>query len=172
MRAVFLEYAWDMGWCDPCAADPLTTDELKKLGVFWLEGSQGQAPGAATPAVRPRPPVPITPGQPVNVYVTRLHVRYDAAHFPEDLVFQETANRENFQGRYVLRHPWKGQATCPAADEYRRQLAQRQEREAQTLAWLTGWDVNEIRRKAGASAQKISEAPRGLWQRLWNGGTN
>ena len=23
-EAVFLEYAWDMGWCDPCAADPLT----------------------------------------------------------------------------------------------------------------------------------------------------
>ena len=22
---VFLEYAWDMGWCDPCAADPLST---------------------------------------------------------------------------------------------------------------------------------------------------
>ena len=22
MRAVFLEYAWDMAWCDPCAADP------------------------------------------------------------------------------------------------------------------------------------------------------
>ena len=24
MRAVFLEYAWDMAWCDPCAADPLS----------------------------------------------------------------------------------------------------------------------------------------------------
>ena len=23
-RAVFLEYAWDMAWCDPCAADPLS----------------------------------------------------------------------------------------------------------------------------------------------------
>ena len=36
MRAVFLEYAWDMGWCDPCAADPLSADELRQLGVFWL----------------------------------------------------------------------------------------------------------------------------------------
>src|SRR5262249_42271295 len=24
---VFLEYAWDTGWCDPCAADPLTPEE-------------------------------------------------------------------------------------------------------------------------------------------------
>src|SRR5438093_5213253 len=35
MRAVFLEYAWDMSWCDPCAADPLSLEELRKLGVFW-----------------------------------------------------------------------------------------------------------------------------------------
>ena len=49
------------------------------------------------------------PAGPQNVFITRLHVRYDAAHFPEDLVFQETADRENFQGRYVLRHPWTGE---------------------------------------------------------------
>jgi hypothetical protein len=167
MRAVFLEYAWDMAWCDPCAADPLSQDELRKLGVFWLEGGDqrsGQAPSAP---VRPRPPGMPTLGAAVNVYVTRLHVRYDAAHFPEDLAFQETANRENFQGRYVLRHPWKGESRCAAVDEYQRQLGQRQEREAQTLAWLTGWDVAEIRRKAGSSAQKISEGPRRVLAWLW-----
>ena len=36
MRAVFTEYAWDMNWCDPCAADPLSHEELRSLGVFWL----------------------------------------------------------------------------------------------------------------------------------------
>ena len=44
----------------------------------------------------------------------RLHLRYDGQHFPEDLVFQETGDRSNFQGRYVLRHPWTGKADCPA----------------------------------------------------------
>ena len=53
--------------------------------------------------------------------MTRLHVRYDAAHFPEDLVFQETADRTNFQGRYVLRHEWKGQSIVPGG----RPLSQR-----------------------------------------------
>src|SRR5258708_6313892 len=33
---VFTEYAWDMGWCDPCASQPLTPVEQQKLGVFWL----------------------------------------------------------------------------------------------------------------------------------------
>ena len=53
--------------------------------------------------------LPIVRPRPQDVFITRLHVRYDAAHFPEDLVFQETADRTNFQGRYVLRHAWKGE---------------------------------------------------------------
>jgi hypothetical protein len=81
MRAVFLEYAWDMGWCDPCAADPLSREELRKLGVFWLEES---GPG---PQGRLRGP------QAVDTFVTRLHERYDGTRFPDDLVFQETADR-------------------------------------------------------------------------------
>jgi hypothetical protein len=28
---VFLEYAWDMAWCDPCAANPLSPAELREL---------------------------------------------------------------------------------------------------------------------------------------------
>src|SRR6478672_2655231 len=102
-RAVFLEYAWDMRWCDPCAADPLSNDELRRLGVFWADGSPRG--GGAT-----------------DVFLTRLHVRYDNAHFPEDLVFQETGDRSNFQGRYVLRHAFDGAATCSAGSEYRRSL--------------------------------------------------
>jgi hypothetical protein len=40
-RGAFLEYAWDMAWCDPCAASPPTNDALRKLGVFWLEPDNG-----------------------------------------------------------------------------------------------------------------------------------
>ena len=73
--------------------------------------------------------------------MTRLHVRYDAAHFPDDLVFQQTADRSNFQGRYVLQHHWTGTETCEAARQYRSTLPARFDREAQTLASLTGWPV-------------------------------
>ena len=56
MSVVFLEYAWDMGWCDPCAADPLTNDELRKLGVFWLDGrGRGAAAWPNPMALRPMP---------------------------------------------------------------------------------------------------------------------
>ena len=157
MRAVFLEYAWDMSWCDPCAADPLSPEELRKLGVFWLP--EGTSRGSAD---RPRR----QPGGPVDVFVTRLHVRYDAARFPEDLVFQETADRSTFQGRYVLRHPWKGEAQCEAAERYRQSLRARAEREAGNLAALTGWPIEDIRRKAGTVPEGSPEG-RPWWQRLF-----
>jgi hypothetical protein len=147
MRAVFLEYAWDMAWCDPCAADPLSRDELRQLGVFWLdEGTQGS-------------------GQAQNVFLTRLHVRYDAEHFPEDLVFQETADRSNFQGRYVLRHPYTGPATCDAAERYREEVRLRQERDAKTLASLTGWRLEQIRKKMKLGGAVT--AGQKWYQKLW-----
>src|SRR6267378_2262026 len=99
-----------MQWCDPCPADPLSRDELRNLGVFWLDdGPQ--------PAVGRRQVVPAGSG-PQDVFMTRLHVRYDNAHFPEDLVFQETADRTNFQARYVLRHAFEGDTSCGAGVEY------------------------------------------------------
>ena len=78
------------------------------------------------------------------VFVTRLHARYDAQHFPEDLKFKITRDSGNFQGRYILRHPWKGKVSCQAGEQYLKQLAKRQETEAQTLASLTGWDLSQI----------------------------
>ncbi len=160
MRVVFQEYAWDMGWCDPCAADPLSAAELRELGVFW------QNDGASGPAPRVRP----APGGAQNVFVTRLHVRYDRDHFPEDLVFQETGDRTNFQGRYILRHPWTGQSTCDAARDYRRMLAKRQREEARNLARLTGWDFDQIARKMDlASVEAAAESGQDskFWRKLW-----
>jgi len=166
MRVLFLEYAWDMRWCDPCAADPLSNDELRQLGVFWLDANRGPSPlpGAPGAAVRPRP-MPPSMNAP-EVFLTRLHVRYDNAHFPEDLVFQETADRTNFQGRYVLRHAWPGEGSCSAADAYRLRLGERREQEAQRLASMTGWEVSEIRKKMKLGPQ-AEPASGKWWERLW-----
>src|SRR5258708_36523366 len=98
MTAIFAEYAWDMNWCDPCAADPLSQDELKRLGVFWLEGGEGNGG-----------PAPYRGGGGgADAFLTRLHVRYDPDHFPEDLVFQSTGDPSNFPAPDVLPHPWTG----------------------------------------------------------------
>ncbi|MGH7962846.1 MAG: DUF2330 domain-containing protein, partial [Candidatus Binatia bacterium] len=137
-QAVFTEYAWNMGWCDPCAADPLSAQELESLGVWWLTDSQNPITPGFAPRFAPQ-------GGGMPVFVTRLHVRYDARHFPEDLSFKLTQDNSNFQGRYILRHPWTGATSCPAGQEYLRQLPRQQEARAQTLASLTGWDIGQIR---------------------------
>ncbi len=163
MRAVFLEYAWDMAWCDPCAADPLSAGELQELGVFWLAGGGGGPVPRPTPrSIRPAPG-----GGPQDVFVTRLHLRYDGAHFPQDLRFQETGDRSNFQGRYILRHPWTGDDQCPAADAYRQELAERHATQAERLAEMTGWEVGEIRNRMGLTG--TPPAPEPWWKRLWPG---
>jgi hypothetical protein len=152
-RAVFLEYAWDMSWCDPCAADPLGTDELRHLGVFWIDAGRGER---------------VAPSMAQNVFVTRLHLRYDGERFPEDLVFHETGDRQNFQGRYVIRRPFRGELSCNAT-QYRASVRERQEQEARTLASLTGWDIDDIRARIDylqGTGQDIDRAP--WWKRLWD----
>ncbi len=143
---VFLEYAWDMAWCDPCAADPLSQEELKEAGVFWLsEYDNFSAP---------------------NVYLTRLHLRYTSETHPEDLMFEVTDNRENFQGRYILQRPFKGDITCESGKDYVRNVRERQDREAQALANITGWDITDIRAKISTYEPQVSVPS--WWERTFD----
>jgi len=174
-RVAFTEYFWDMSWCDPCAADPLSRDELRQAGVFWLDspddappigGTIGMSPtpGAPPAVVRPRP---VLPPNAAPVMLTRLHVRYSRETFPEDLMFQETKDRQNFQTRYVVHQTWKGDPnSCEDAKAYFQQLPTRYEREAQMLASLTGWDINEVRRNMDYTAVPAVNA-KPWWQNLW-----
>jgi hypothetical protein len=163
MRAVFTEYVWNMGWCDPCAGPPLTRDELRSLGVFWLDDQ----PGGAVPMYRggAMMPYPQPMGGPLPVMLTRLHVRYDADTFPEDLIFQETQDQQNYQARYVMHIPWNGSPNaCEAARNYFEELNRRKAREAETLADLTGWNLQDVIKKAGLTP---GTEPRPWWQGLW-----
>jgi hypothetical protein len=162
MRAVFTEYVWNMGWCDPCAGPPLSREELKSLGAFWLDDQP------RVPQFRPGGmvmPYPQPGGGPMQVMLTRLHVRYSADTFPEDLVFQETQDQENFQARYVLQHAWNGSPdACPAARDYFENLNKRREHEAETLANLTGWSLEDVIKKAGLTP---GSQPKPWWQGIW-----
>ncbi len=135
-KVAFLEYAWDVSNCDPCSTTPPTPEELRKAGVFW--GNENNDINALPQRGR----FPQT-----NTFITRLHVRYSRAKFAEDLVFQETSNRDNFQGRYVMRHPYRGTLTCSAAQDYQRRVTDRQQQEAQNLAKLTGWNIADITKR-------------------------
>jgi hypothetical protein len=158
MHTVFLEYSWNLSFCDPCSADPIANDKLIELGAYWLVPDA--QPGAVGIGSRQG-----------TTFITRLHVRYDREHFPEDLQLEETTNRENFQGRYVMHHPWTGEAKCPGGEEYRRSLAQRFSHEAADLASLTGWDIAAIHTRMEQSGESFDEttmAPARKWyEELW-----
>jgi hypothetical protein len=171
-RAVFLEYAWDMSWCDPCAADPLSPQQLRQLGAMWLGEGQDQ-PNPIRPQQRRMPPMDGA----VDAFVTRLHVRYDRDTFPEDLALQITGDRTNFQGRYVLRHAYTGPSRCKEMSAYQTELTKRWDREAKTLASLTGWDIGMIRSKMRAGGQNTALEGGGpkpgqkpWWEDMWGGG--
>jgi len=86
------------------------------------------------------------------------------AHFPEDLAFQQTGDRTNFQGRYILRHPWTGEAKCNAARTYLKSLDTRYRTEAENLASLTGWDIQDIYKKMNF---RPTDGNKKWWQKIW-----
>jgi hypothetical protein len=131
--ATFLEYAWNMGACDPCSAPPMANAELRALGAAWVPEDGWQQ----------------------DAFVTRLHVRYDRNSFPEDLALHETGDTESFQARYVMRHPFTGDATCEAASRYKSSLPQRFQQEAQSLQKLTGWEAGMIRTRMSETGEAL-----------------
>jgi hypothetical protein len=154
-KVAFMEYAWDMSNCDPCSAEPLNPDELRQAGVFWLDSNQPTETGQFMPRPMPRPNS--------GVFITRLHVRYTRDRFPEDLMFQATGNRETFQGRYILRHTFAGEMNCSAGRQYVRSLPVRHEQEAQTLARLTNWNIQDIRKKLPQIQSQVLP----WWEQMW-----
>ncbi len=108
-----VEYAWDVSpknyfKCDPCVAVAPSTQDLVQAGVWWV-GQRQDVSGYGNDQ---------QDGNSENVFFTRLHVRYNRHAFPQDLMFQETANTENFQARYIITHPATGDFTCAAGKEY------------------------------------------------------
>ncbi|MEL6180642.1 MAG: MYXO-CTERM sorting domain-containing protein, partial [Myxococcota bacterium] len=110
-KAVVTEYAWDASTCDPCPGPNLNGNDFLTLGADVL------------------------PGKPQYGFVlTRLHARYNSTNLGEDLIFKaappilggreiliskhqaeqesQPGNVNNFQGRYIIRHPWEGAIAC------------------------------------------------------------
>ncbi|MFN0202103.1 MAG: DUF2330 domain-containing protein [Bacteroidia bacterium] len=141
---IFLEYAWNIQSqsffaCDPCVSDPPFYKDLQMAGVNWVTSNQNSEENYGSAADFNG-----------DFFITRMHVRYDRAHFPQDLVFQETPNIENFQVRYILTHDAQGDLDCEAANAYKQELMQRKNKEMDNLFALTNWEqlpINGIPQK-------------------------
>jgi len=131
-----LEYAWDVSpknfvKCDPCVATAPSTQDLVQAGVWWLNRDWTNYEDVWD-----------DDDYSDNVYFTRLHVRYNRKSFPQDLVFQVTPNKDNYQARYVITHPATGDFNCEAGKKYLKELKQRRANELEMLTYLTGKDYS------------------------------
>ncbi|MCA9618403.1 MAG: DUF2330 domain-containing protein, partial [Myxococcales bacterium] len=131
-RSVITEYAWQATSCDPCPGPPLGGKDFMTLGGDVLAPMPDDQPFPSGPPRRPGRGRMWGGGS--QYVLTRLHARYDRNALNEDLVFREAppivGGREflqeggklergatpssvnNFQGRYIIRHPWTGPITC------------------------------------------------------------
>lgn len=136
---VILEYAWDLTAprapiriygrpspplrkCDPCSYPVPPHNDLMNAGAKWLlnDGSSSYNP---------------------SIFFTRLHVRYDRKHFPQDLLFHEVPDWDQYQARYVLHHAAQGPFNCKEANGYVAAVKHRRKKEVSNLTSLTGWDA-------------------------------
>ena len=139
--AVVTEYSWDATSCDPCPEPPLQPSELATLGADVLvdaakkSGEYDDIPGVIPNKKTQRRPVIWRPRQ--GFVLTRLHYRYDRNALDEDLVFKtappivggrgmpdrngefqerrgmpQQRGINNFQGRYIILHPWEQKLEC------------------------------------------------------------
>jgi uncharacterized protein (TIGR03382 family) len=112
--AVVTEYSWAASNCDPCPGPVLDSADLLTLGADLFPGTEEN----------------------FDWVVTRLHARYDKGEVGEDLVFKkadpivggrefvvdqqtgkleegsQVSDRNNFQGRYIIRKAWNGPIEC------------------------------------------------------------
>lgn len=126
--ATFLEYAWNISGnvavkCDPCNGPPPIYHEMVSAGVDWLKSHRAGFTG--------------------NIFFTRLHVRYDRQNFPQDLVFQETPNTQNFQARYVVRIPAQGPFECQAGQDYVKNLKKQRAEEVINMITYAGGTTSD-----------------------------
>jgi hypothetical protein len=122
--AVVTEYSWQASSCDPCPTPALDPEDLAALGADTLA-----TPGAAGSST-------LRPQDDPTWVLTRLHTRYDRRSLGDDLIFRAAppieggrgvpsavgtidpgvrgAGQNTFQGRFVMLHPWTGEARCEA----------------------------------------------------------
>ena len=137
---VFQEYAWEIPtlfnvdypqgvFCDPCTSPLLKRSEMQELGVGWTtDVREGGVPRD-------------------KAFLTRLHIRYDRASFPEDLQLQETRDDKPFQARYVTHHHEIAFKDLQCYAGYRYASTERPRmwaEEAKNAIELTGWDKRVV----------------------------
>ena len=138
-KGIVTEYSWMSSSCDPCPTPPLQDGDIATLGGDVLFGMGApldpNGPGNPGGPSMKKPNYGGYYGASTPMVLTRLHARYDATSLSDDLVFRaaeavvggrefvtgekgelekgaQSSTQNNFQARYIIRHPWTGPILC------------------------------------------------------------
>ncbi len=115
------EYSWPMGACKPCTSEPLSIDELSKLGTFWYHLPEKGKFGLVAPFSA--------------IYVTRLHAQYDYSNVMDNLTLKESAEKDKYQTYFNIKNPIQAdQSKC--GSKYTSELKKAEEQQNKNFQLL------------------------------------
>jgi hypothetical protein len=129
--AIMLEFAQDLsgsywGVVPNTRNVWMTNSQLVAAGVTWTTLPYGQDFFMAD-----------------QLFFTRLHVRYTRDLYPQDLMFQVTANKEFFQSAFKINHPAASNFNCDQAKSYIEDIIYRRREELNNIQYLAGWNPDK-----------------------------
>jgi len=124
---IFLEYFWDMRWCDYCweIQRLFKLESVKELGVFWYDQPVLNHPG-------------------FELYLTRLRITPNSIPLHKEMMLEVNERADYYLVRFYSRSDWTGNDKCEAAKTYIAEQSKRRANEIRTLSELTGWPAEVI----------------------------
>ena len=84
-------------------------------------------------------------------------------------MFQVTGDKTNFQGRYIIRHEWKGDTSCEVPPRTASLRERRRKSRPRISITLTGWKMDDVRTQMALGDDWTRPGDNyKWWQRLWN----
>ncbi len=136
-----MEFSGPASSCGPCVVNPLSREELKELGATWITEESTTPQLAGNPFFDKG-------DAPAKAFLTRLHFHGKGEVDP--MHFEEKAGAAPFAASYVLHRPLFGDPKCSEGKKwYGEELRRRTDRQAHTVATLTGWPVADMYKRMG-----------------------
>lgn len=155
-----LEYAGDLGFCEPCVDEPPSVEALRELGVFWLNG-------VAAPKKDVRRGRPAVANPSGAVFLARWRLTWGAKEraLQADPRLVDSGDRNEFHPRMAAdeAHP-AVESTCEGVADYATRVATRQRQAIANLAALTGWDAVKLERVLGKPQTSEKSWVDDLWK--------
>lgn len=162
-KSVFLEYSGDINWCPNCQlTNKLAVNELRSLGVWWLDKEKKTAGGK-----KPKAKSDIS-----DVYITRYRLKHTSKTIEGGVSFKVEQDKSRYNVYYNARKPNLEKPKCEKGRLYKAKLQERFEEELLTYTALTGEVEKDVKALMESTGQKfdipLTEDEVKWWENMWD----